>query len=111
MAKANTEEEATVICTLRGHRGMGVGTRAQSSGVNWGPSESPPQADFLGCSSPRRESISGGGGFRGAEEAIEKGEPTGQNNPKGSQRPPDWGGSGAWGSAPLNPQVSQPGSP
>src|SRR4029077_16364670 len=39
--KANTEEEATVMGTLRGHRGKGGGTRAQSSGVNWGTSGFP----------------------------------------------------------------------
>ena len=105
MAKANTEEEATVICTLRGHRGMGVGTRAQSSGVNWGPSESPPQADFLGCSSPRRESISGGEGFRGADEAIVSDDPTGQHNPMASQGPLDGRVSVAGSRATLNRKV------
>ena len=39
--KANTEEEATVTCTLRGHRGKGGGTRVQSNGVNWGTSTRP----------------------------------------------------------------------
>jgi hypothetical protein len=45
---------------------MGGGTRAQSSGVIWGTSGFPPQADILGCSSLRREFISGGEeNFRG----------------------------------------------
>ena len=87
--KAKTEEEATVICTLRGHRGKGGGTRAQSSGVNWGTSGFPPQADFLGCSSPRREFISGGEGFRGADEAVVRDDPPGQHNPVASQGPLD----------------------
>jgi hypothetical protein len=87
--KAKTEEEATVICTLWGHRGMGGGTRAQSSGVNWGTSGFPPQADFLGCSRPRRKSISGGEGFRGADEAVVSDDPPGQHNPMASQGPLD----------------------
>jgi hypothetical protein len=103
--KANTEEEATVIRTLRGHRGMGGGTRAQSSGVNWGTSGFPPQADFLGCSRPRRESISGGEGFRGADEAVVSDDPTGQHNPMASQGPLD-GRVGVTGSrATLNRKV------
>ena len=87
--KAKTEEEATVICTLRGHRGMGGSTRAQSSGVNWGTSGFPPQADFLGCSGLRREFISGGEGFRVSDEAVVSDDPTGQHNPMVSQGPLD----------------------
>ena len=87
--KANTEEEETVNRTLRGHRGKGGGTRAQFSGVNWGTSGFPPEADFLGCSSLRRESISGGEGFRGAHEAVVSDDPTGQHNPMASQGPLD----------------------
>ena len=87
--KATTEEEVTAVCTLRGHRGKGGGTRAQSSGVNWGPSGFPPQADFLGCSSLRRESISGGEGFRVSDEAVVSDDPAGQHNPLASQGPLD----------------------
>jgi hypothetical protein len=87
--KAKTEEEATVICTLRGHRGKGGGTRAQSSGVNWGTSGFPPEADFLGCSRPRHETISGGEGFRGADEAVVSDDLSGQHNPMASQGPLD----------------------
>ena len=87
--KAKTGEEVTVMCTLRGHRGMGGGTRAQFSGVNWGTSGFPPEADFLGCSSLRRESISGGEGSRGADEAVVSDDPSGQHNPMASQGPLD----------------------
>jgi hypothetical protein len=109
--KANTEEEATVMCTLRGHRGMGGGTRAQSSGVNWGTSGFPPQADILGCSSLRRESISGGEESRGADEAVVSDDPPGQQNPMASQGPLD-GRVGVAGSrATLNREVLQRGNP
>ena len=87
--KANTEEEVIVIRTLRGHRGKGGGTRAQSSGVNWGTSGFPPQADILGCSSLRREFISGGEESRGSDEAVVSDDPTGQHNPMASQGPLD----------------------
>ena len=103
--KANTEEEATVMGTLRGHRGMGGGTRAQSSGVNWGTSGYPPQADFLGCSSPRREFISGGEEFRGSDEAVVSDNPSGQHNPMASQGPLDGRVSVAGGRATLNREV------
>ena len=63
--------------------------RAQSSGVNWGTSGFPPQAEFLGCSSLCRESISGGEGFRGADEAVVSDDPSGQQNPMASQGPLD----------------------
>ena len=103
--KAKAGEEATVICTLRGHRGMGGGTRAQFSGVNWGTSGSPPQADFLGCSGLRRESISGGEGFRVSDEAVVSDDPAGQHNPLASQGPLD-GRVGVAGSrATLNREV------
>ena len=109
--KAKTEEEATVMCTLRGHRGKGGGTRAQSSGVNWGTSGFPPQADNLGCSSLCRESISGGEEFRGADEAVVSDDPSGQHNPMASQGPLD-GRVGAAGSrATLNREVLQRGNP
>jgi hypothetical protein len=68
---------------------MGVGTRVQSSGVNWGTSGFPPQADFLACSRLRREFISGGEGFRGADEAVVSNDPLGQHNPMASQGPLD----------------------
>ena len=87
--KAKTEEQVTVICTLRGHRGRGDGTRAQSSGVNWGTSGFPPEADFLGCSRLRREFISGGEGFRVSDEAVVSDDPSGQHNPMASQGPLD----------------------
>src|SRR4029078_6144295 len=80
-AKAKTEEEATVTCTLRGHRGMGGGTRAQSGGGNWGTSGSPPQGVFLGCSSFLRKSISSGEESRGSDEAVVSDDPPGQHNP------------------------------
>ena len=100
--KAKTEEEVTVMGTLRDHRGMGGGTRAQSSGVNWGTSGFPPQADILGCSSLCRESISGGEESRGADEAVVSDDPSGQHNPMASQGPLD-GRVGAAGSrATLN---------
>jgi hypothetical protein len=85
-----------------GHRGKGGGTRAQSLGVNWGTSGFPPQADFLGCSGPRRESISGGEGFRGADEAVVSDDPTGQHNPMASQGPLDGRASVARDRATLN---------
>ena len=103
--KANTEEKVTVICTLRGHRGKGGGTRAQSSGVNWGTSGFPPEADFLGCSSLRREAISGGEAFRGSDEAVVSDDPTGQHNPMASQGPLDGRVGVAWGRATLNREV------
>src|ERR1700731_3690832 len=81
---------------------MGGGTRAQSSGVNWGTSGFPPQADFLGCSSLRRESISGGEGFRGSGEAVVSDDPSGQNKPMASQGPLDGRVSVAGGRATLN---------
>jgi hypothetical protein len=87
--KADTEEEVIVISTLRGHRGKGGGTRVQSNGVNWGTSGFPPKADFLGCSRRRRESISGGEGFRGADEAVVSDDPSEQHNPMASQGPLD----------------------
>ena len=109
--KANTEEEATVMCTLRGHRGMGGGTRAQSTGVNWGTSGFPPQADNLGCSSLCHESISGGEESRGADEAVVSDDPSGQHNPMASQGPLD-GRVGVAGSrATLNRKVQQRGNP
>ena len=109
--KAKTEEEATVNCTLRGHRGMGGSTRAQSSGVNWGTSGFPPQADFLGCSSLRRESISGGEESRGSDEAVVSDDPPGQHNPMASQGPLD-GHVGVAGSrAILNREVLGRGNP
>jgi len=103
--KAKTEGEATVIRTLRGHRGMGGGTRAQSSGVNWGTSGFPPQADILGCSSLRRESISGGEGSRGADEAVVSDDPSGQHNPMASQGPLDGRVSVGGSRATLNRKV------
>ena len=105
VVKANTEEEGTATYTLRDHRGMGGGTRAQSSGVNWGTSGFPPRADFLGCSSLCRESISGGEESRGADEAVVSDDPSGQHNPMVSQGPLD-GRVGAAGSrATLNREV------
>ena len=89
MVKANTEEEGTVMYTLRVHRGKGGGTRAQSSGVNWGTSGFPPEADFLGCSSLRSEFISCGEGFRVSDEAVVSDDLTGQHNPPASQGPLD----------------------
>ena len=68
--------------------GKGASTRAQSSGVNWGTSEFPPEADFLGCSL-RREFISGGEGFRVSDEAVVSDDPSGQHNPMVSQGPLD----------------------
>ena len=109
--KAKTGEEATVICTLRGHRGKGGGTRAQSSGVNWGTSGFPPEADFLGCSRPRREFISGGEGFRGSDEAVVSEDPTGQHNPLASQGPLDGRVGGAGSRATLNREVLERGNP
>ena len=88
--------------TLWGHRGKGGGTRAQSSGVNWGPSGFPPEADFLGCSSPRHKSISGGEGFRGSDEAVVSNDPSGQHNPMASQGPRDGRVGVAGGRAILN---------
>src|SRR5271157_2973258 len=67
----------------------GGSTRAQSSGVNWGTSGFPPQADFLGCSGPRREFISGGEGFRVSDEAVVSDDPSGQHNPMVNQGPLD----------------------
>ena len=45
--------------------------------------------DFLGCSRLRRESISGGEGFRGSDEAVVSDDPSGQHNPMASQGPLD----------------------
>ena len=44
---------------------------------------------FLGCSSPRREFISGGEGFRVSDEAVVSDDPSGQHNPLASQGPLD----------------------
>jgi hypothetical protein len=109
--KAKTEEEATVIRTLRGHRGKGGGTRVQSSGVNWGTSGFPPEAEFLGCSSLRREFISGGEGFRVSDEAVVSDDPTGQHNPMASQGPLDGRVGGAGSRATLNREVLERGNP
>jgi hypothetical protein len=76
--------------------------RAQSSGVNWGTSGFPPQADFLGCSRPRREVISGGEEFRVSDEAVVSDDPTGQHNPMASQGPLDGRVSVAGDRATLN---------
>src|SRR5271157_4827579 len=84
---------------------MGGSTRAQSSGVNWGPSGFPPQAVFLWCSSPRRETISSGEGFRGAHEAVVSDDPSGQHNPMASQGPLDGRVSVVGGRATLNREV------
>ena len=43
----------------------------------------------LGCSSPRREFISGGEGFRVSDEAVVSDDPSGQHNPVASQGPLD----------------------
>ena len=91
--------------TLRGHRGKGGGTRAQSNGVNWGTSGFPPEADFLGCSSLRREFISGGEGSRGAHEAVVSDDPPGQHNPLASQGPLDGHVEVAGSRATLNREV------
>src|SRR5260370_16645413 len=99
------------MCTLRGQRGMEGGTRAQPSVVNWGTSGFPPQADILGCSSLRRESISGGEESRDSDEAVVSDDPTGQQNPMASQGPLD-GRVGVAGSrATLNREVLQRGNP
>src|SRR5208337_1490073 len=84
---------------------MGGSTRAQSSGVNWEPSGFPPQAVFLWCSSPRRETISSGEGFRGAYEAVVSDDPSGQHNPMASQGPLDGRVSVVGGRATLNREV------
>ena len=96
--------------TLRGHRGKGGGTRAQSSGVNWGTSGFPPEADFLGCSSLRREFISGGEGFRVSDEAVVSDDLTGQHNPMASQGPLD-GRVGVARSRYIEPRGSRTGNP
>ena len=84
---------------------MGGSTRAQSSGVNWGTSGFPPQADFLGCSRLRREFISGGEGFRVSDEAVVSDDPSGQHNPMASQGPLDGRVSVVGGRATLNREV------
>ena len=84
---------------------MGGGTRAQSSGVNWGTSGFPLQAEFLGCSRPRREHISGGEEFRVSDEAVVSDDPTGQHNPMASQGPLDGRVGVAGGRATLNRKV------
>jgi hypothetical protein len=84
---------------------MGGGTRAQSGGVNWGTSGFPPQADFPRCSGPRREFISGGEEFRGADEAVVSDDPTGQHNPMASQGPLDGRVDVAGSRATLNRKV------
>ena len=107
--KAKTEEEATVICTLRG-TGVRKAAREQSSGVNWGTSRFPPQADFPWGGRPRRESISGGEGFRGSDEAIVSDDPSGQQNPLASQGPLDGRVWSCWGRATLNREVLRTGN-
>ena len=49
----------------------------------------PTLSRFLGCRSPRRESISGGEGSRVSDEAVVSDDPTGQHNPMASQGPLD----------------------
>ena len=87
--KARTEEEATVICTLRG-TGVREAARESSPAESIGePVDSHFKPIFLGCNRPRRESISGGEGFRGSDEAVVSDDPSGQQNPLASQGPLD----------------------
>ena len=60
---------------------------------------------FLGCSRPRRESISGGEESRGADEAVVSEDPPGQHNPMASQGPLDGRVGLAGGRATLNRKV------
>jgi hypothetical protein len=66
---------------------------------------SPPEAVFLGCSSPRHVRRSGGEGFRGSDEAIVSDDPPGQHNPMASQGPLDGRVSVAGSRATLNRKV------
>ena len=76
-------------------------------GILWIPAP----GRFLGCSSPRREFISGGEEFRGSDEAVVSDDPTGQHNPMASQGPLD-GRVGVTGSrAILNREVLERGNP
>ena len=105
--KAKTEEEATVICTLRG-TGVWEAAREPSPAESIGePLDSHLKPIFLGCSRPRRESISGGEGFRGrgSDEAIVSDDPSGQQNPLVSQGPLDGRVGVAGGRATLNRKV------
>ncbi len=103
--KAKTEEEATVICTLRG-TGVREAAREPSPAESIGePLDSHLKPIFLGCSSPRRETISSGEGFRGAHEAVVSDDPSGQHNPMASQGPLDGRVSVVGGRATLNREV------
>ena len=64
----------------------------------------PASGRFLGCSSPRRESISGGEEFRGSDEAVVSNDPTGQHNPMASQGPLDGRVVGCWESCHIEPE-------
>ncbi len=71
----------------------------------------PASGRFLGCSSPRRESISGGEEFRGSDEAVVSNDPTGQHNPMASQGPLDGRVVGCWESCHIEPRGSRTGNP
>jgi hypothetical protein len=62
----------------------------------------PTLSRFLGCRSPRRESISGGEGSRVSDEAVVSDDPMGQHNPMASQGPLDGRVSVAGDRATLN---------
>ena len=65
----------------------------------------PTLSRFLGCSSLRRESISGGEGSRVSDEAVVSDDPTGQHNPMASQVPLDGRVEVVGGRATLNREV------
>jgi len=103
--KAKTEEEATVICTLRG-TGVWEAAREPSPAESIGePLDSHLKPIFLGCSRLRREFISGGEGFRVSDEAVVSDDPSGQHNPTASQGPLDGRVGVAGGRATLNREV------
>ena len=53
------------------------------------PLDSHPKPIFLGCSRLRRETMSGGEGFRVSDEAVVSDDPAGQHHPLASQGPLD----------------------
>ena len=71
----------------------------------------PTLSRFPWVQQPRRETISGGEGFRVSDEAVVSDDPTGQHNPMASQGPLDGRVGVAGGSCHIEPKGSKTGSP
>ena len=85
--KAKTEGKRRSLHSS-GHRGKG-GTPSTVPRSKLGNLWIPTPSRFPWVQQPRRESISSGEGFRGAEEAVVSDDPSGQQNPMASQGPLD----------------------